>query len=288
MPDRREAAPSDNFTRLPDEHFARLKVIAEARGLDPDRASAAANAALYSWRQDLERNGRLDRAGEYIPQLYAQLLPERVVDELTDEHFARLKAIAEARGLDPDQASAAANGALYCWRQDLARNGRLDQAGEYIPQLYGQVLPQRIIDEQRKKSRQAARAAPLEDAAKIERRDLSPERAAILHQLQEGLPRFFCQLNESSLGARFRELRRLARMHGCQTMSEQFLFIHNYLFENKAEKGDAARRDLTDALGWSEEKTASSLRRLRVSLTLAWEGARRSVFFGEPALPDAA
>ena len=134
MPSRRETSPSDNFTQLPDEHFARLKVIAEARGLDPDRASAAANSALYSWRQDLKRNGQLDRAGEYIPQLYAQLLPERVLDELTDEHFARLKAIAETRGLDPDQASSAANGARHCWRHDLVRNGRLDQAGEFIPQ----------------------------------------------------------------------------------------------------------------------------------------------------------
>jgi hypothetical protein len=290
MFDRREACPNQTeaFNKFVEENLVRLAALARAKGLAPDRASATAVRAVLGCREEIAARGAL--SSERIAKLYSHDLGACIADEACEEHFKLIAAIIARRfGLDPDQSSHAANEALYSWRKDLERHGRLASAVQYLPQLYGQILKQRALDEVRKKRRELLLLEGLDRAARLVCGELSEERPSdefsLSHDIEQRMTRFFLLLDESDLRARFQELRRVARIHGHETLAGEFLFVRHYLFENKAEEGAPARRELTRELGWNLKP--STRKRLREKLKAAWEQACRSVFIGQAGLPEA-
>jgi len=278
MPNRRESGPfPETFNQFFHEHLVRLAALAEAKGLDRDRASAAAARALLACRAEVE--GGISPDG--LARLYREDLARHIFEEVCAQQFQRLATDIERRyHLDHDHTNNAANEALVSWWIELDRHGRLADAIQYLPMLYGRIRDQRAIDEIRPIQRQLNRHADLDAAEHVPSATPSAERRAAvrepLDRVGDSLLRFFAMLRICEHGGRFGDLRRLARMEGCMTLAEQFLFMRHFLFENTAEAGQPARRALLARLGWPEK--GSTLKRRRDEMKEQWEGVRSAVF----------
>jgi hypothetical protein len=166
----------------------------------------------------------------------------------------------------------------------------LDNPEKYRGLLYSRLSAQSASDQRRRLESKAWRCEPVFEIDSDEKeREINvadkddPYRNVLARSCESQLPWFFKLLEESVLSGYFERLRALARESGnCSTLSEEYIFIHRYIFESTSENGDPSRVYLTQWLNWFPNSKGNArevaICKLRKKLQREWNKAKSVVF----------
>jgi hypothetical protein len=166
----------------------------------------------------------------------------------------------------------------------------LDNPEKYRGLLYSRLSAQSASDQRRLLESKAWRCEPVFEIDSDEKeREINvsdkddPYRNVLARSCESQLPCFFKLLEESALYGYFERLRALAREAGnCSTLSEEYIFIHRYIFESTSENGDPSRALLTQWLNWFPNAKGNArevaICKLRKKLQKEWSKAKSVVF----------
>jgi hypothetical protein len=183
---------------------------------------------------------------------------------------------------------------LEAYREASQGNRRLIDEPESAPALVYRIAHQRALDLLRRKNfenrlfrstSEVRENSQGEDLPAVElraRESQNPLLLAMAADYGSHLPRFFRTLEERSDGLEFRELRGIAAQSGRLTSAEQFVFVKNFLFENRREDRDDMKRSDYVRLLEPDSRSrgnaaAQARRRIRSKMQAIWLETEREI-----------